>query len=72
VVSGPRLYLGAILARTGPVLALQWAVGWRYLLANRRCLLSTVAVPVAYLRVADSLAISDEPPSVESLVRRQR
>jgi hypothetical protein len=54
------------------VLALQWAVGWRYLLANRRCLLSTVAVPVAYLRVADSLAISDEPPSVESLVRRQR
>jgi lycopene cyclase domain-containing protein len=58
ILSGPRTYLGAILAWAGPVLALQWGVGWRYLLANWRRVAPTVAVPVAYLCVADRVAIA--------------
>lgn len=50
-------YLGAILAWGGPVLALQWAVGWRYLLAVRRHVALAVGVPTLYLWVADWVAI---------------
>jgi lycopene cyclase domain-containing protein len=50
-------YLGAILAWAGPVLALQWMVGWRYLLAVRRRVTAAIAVPAAYLGVADWIAI---------------
>jgi hypothetical protein len=56
---GPRslFYMGAILAWGGPVLALQWGVGWRYLLAVRRRVAATVAVPVVYLSTVDRVAI---------------
>jgi len=53
----PTFYLGAILAWAGPVFALQWAVGWRYLLATRRRVAAAVLVPSAYLWVADWVAI---------------
>jgi lycopene cyclase domain-containing protein len=51
------LYLGAILAWGGPVLALQWAVGWRYLLRVRARLALAVGVPTGYLWVVDRYAI---------------
>lgn len=51
------VYLGAILAWSGPVLALQWAVGWRYLVRTRARVAIAVLVPTAYLWVADRLAI---------------
>ncbi|WP_181686571.1 lycopene cyclase domain-containing protein [Halorhabdus salina] len=50
-------YLGAILAWAGPVLALQWGFGWPVLLARGRGVLGALAVPTAYLWVADRLAI---------------
>ena len=50
-------YLGAILAWGGPVLALQWAVGWRYLVAVRRHVALAVGVPTLYLWVADWVAL---------------
>ncbi len=50
-------YLGAILAWGGPVLALQWTVGWRYLIAVRRHVALAVGVPTLYLWVADWVAI---------------
>jgi len=50
-------YLGAILAWGGPVLALQWAVGWRYLWRVRARVAVAVIVPSAYLCVVDRLAI---------------
>jgi lycopene cyclase domain-containing protein len=53
------LYLGAILAWAGPILALQWAVGWRYLLRVRRRVVLAVGVPTVYLWVADWYAIAD-------------
>ena len=59
LLSGPTYYLGAILAWAGPVLALQWAVGWRYLWAVRRRLAVTVFVPAAYLSAVDRVAIAD-------------
>jgi lycopene cyclase domain-containing protein len=51
-------YLGAILAWAGPVLALQWAVGWRYLARVRRRVAVAVLVPTAYLCVVDAVALS--------------
>ncbi len=56
---GPQatFYLGAIVLWAGPVLALQWAVGWRYLLVVRRRVAAAIAVPVAYLCVIDWVAI---------------
>ena len=56
---GSTLYLGAILAWAGPVLALQWGVGWRYLLAVRRRVALAVGVPTLYLWLVDSYAIAD-------------
>jgi lycopene cyclase domain-containing protein len=50
-------YLGAILAWAGPVFALQWAVGWRYLLAVRRYVGLAAGLPVLYLCIADRVAI---------------
>lgn len=52
-------YLGAILAWAGPVLALQWGVGWRYLWAVRRRVAVGVGVPTLYLWIADRIAIGD-------------
>ena len=53
----PALYLGSILLWAGPVLALQWGVGWRYLLSIRRRVVVMVAVPTLYLSTIDRLAI---------------
>jgi lycopene cyclase domain-containing protein len=50
-------YLGAILAWAGPVLALQWGFGWRHLWRRRGLVAVGVAVPTAYLWVADRLAL---------------
>ncbi|MFC4359149.1 lycopene cyclase domain-containing protein [Halobium salinum] len=50
-------YLGAILAWAGPVLAVQWAFGWPYLLRHRRRVALAVLVPTAYLAAADRVAI---------------
>lgn len=52
------LYLGAILTWAAPVLALQWAVGWRYLWQTRYRVATAVLVPTAYLGVADAVALS--------------
>jgi lycopene cyclase domain-containing protein len=49
--------MGAILTWAGPVFALQWAVGWRYLLAVRRRVAAGIGVPTAYLCGADWVAI---------------
>ena len=57
LASEATFYLGAILAWGGPVLALQWAVGWRYLVAVRRHVTLAVGVPTLYLWVADWVAI---------------
>jgi len=52
-------YLGAVLAWAAPVLALQWAVGWRYLWDRRRRFALAVLVPTVYLSAADRWAIAD-------------
>ncbi|MFB6071335.1 MAG: lycopene cyclase domain-containing protein [Halobacterium sp.] len=51
-------YIGAILAWAAPVLALQWAVGWRYLWARRRRVAVAVAPPALYFAAADTAAIA--------------
>lgn len=58
---GPQstFYLGAILVWAAPVFALQWAVGWRYLVAIRRRVAVMVAVPVVYLSTIDRFAIAE-------------
>jgi len=58
-VYGPTglYYMGAILVWAGPVLALQWGVGWRYLLAIRRRVAAMVAAPTLYLSAIDRVAI---------------
>jgi len=52
-------YLGAILAWAGPVLALQWGVGWRYLLARSRTVAVGVGAPTLYFATADRVALAD-------------
>ncbi|MUV90028.1 lycopene cyclase domain-containing protein [Halapricum sp. CBA1109] len=52
-------YMGAILAWGAPVLALQWAVGWKHLLARARLVAVGVVVPTLYLSVADRIAIEN-------------
>jgi lycopene cyclase domain-containing protein len=53
----PTFYLGMILVWAGPVLALQWGFGWRYLLTHWRTVLPGVGVPTLYLWVIDAYAI---------------
>jgi len=53
----PTYYMGAILAWAAPVLALQWAVGWRYLRRQWRRVALAVMVPSLYFWVADWLAL---------------
>ncbi|MFC7129997.1 lycopene cyclase domain-containing protein [Haloferax chudinovii] len=57
LLGGRTYYLGAILAWAGPVLTLQWGFGWPYLWARRRLVAVAVAVPTAYLWVADWTAL---------------
>ena len=51
-------YHGAILAWSGPVLALQWAVGWPYLLERWRTLTVGIVAPTVYLWIADVIALA--------------
>jgi hypothetical protein len=51
-------YMGAILAWAGPVLAVQWAFGWPYLLRVKRAFALGVAVPTLYFAVSDRIAIA--------------
>jgi len=56
--AGPStLYLGAILAWAGPILAVQWAFGWPHLVRARRAVAAGIAVPTAYLWLLDRYAI---------------
>ncbi|MFB6152380.1 MAG: lycopene cyclase domain-containing protein [Haloarculaceae archaeon] len=58
LAAGPStLYLGAILAWAGPVLAIQWAAGWRYLLAVPKRVALAVSVPTVYFWGVDRVAI---------------
>jgi len=50
-------YLGALLTWAGPVLALQWAVGWPYLWRLRRTVALGVLGPTLYLCIADRMAL---------------
>ena len=50
-------YLGAVLAWSAPVLALQWAVGAPQLWARRRIVVLGTLFPALYLCVADRIAI---------------
>jgi lycopene cyclase domain-containing protein len=60
LVSGPStLYLGAILAWAGPILAIQWAFGWPQLVRARRAVGPAVAVPTLYLWLIDRYAIAN-------------
>jgi lycopene cyclase domain-containing protein len=58
-LAGPEslFYLGAILLWASPVLALQWGVGWRYLLSVRRRVAAAVFPPVLYFSIIDRIAI---------------
>ncbi len=53
------LYLGAILAWAGPILAVQWAFGWPHLVRARRAVAVGIGVPTVYLWVADWYAITN-------------
>jgi len=53
----PTFYMGAILAWAGPVLALQWAVGWSYLAARWRLVTVATITPAIYFAAADRIAI---------------
>lgn len=52
------LYLGATLLWAGPILAVQWGFGWRYLWHVRRPVTTAVVIPTVYLWVVDWTAIS--------------
>lgn len=52
------LYLGSVLAWSGPVLALQWAFGWPHLWRARRAVAVGIAVPTLYFWMVDWTALS--------------
>ncbi len=59
LLAGPStLYLGAILAWAGPILAIQWGFGWPQLVRARRPVVLAVLVPTVYLWVLDWYAIA--------------
>jgi lycopene cyclase domain-containing protein len=57
VTQDATLYLGALLAWAGPVLAIQWAFGWPYLWRLRRTVALGVLPPALYLCAADRAAL---------------
>ena len=60
LVAGPStLYLGAILAWGGPILAIQWAFGWPHLVRARNAVALGIGVPTAYLWFVDWYAITN-------------
>lgn len=52
-------YFGLILSWAMPVILLQWLVGGKHLLTNKRIFLTAVFLPSFYLWIADGLAIFD-------------
>ena len=51
------LYLGSLLVWSAPILAIQWAFGWPFLIAEWRAVLAGTLAPTLYLWVVDRLAI---------------
>jgi len=51
------LYLGSLLVWSAPILAIQWAFGWPFLVAEWRTVLAGTLVPTLYLWVVDRAAI---------------
>ena len=59
LLAGPStLYLGAILAWAGPILAIQWGFGWTHLVRARRPVVLAIVIPTLYLWVLDWYAIT--------------
>lgn len=58
LTTASTVYLGAILAWAGPILAVQWGFGWTHLWRARRTVTLAVAVPTVYLWLVDWWAIS--------------
>lgn len=56
---GRLTYLVFELAWALPVLALQWAAGWKMLWRRRRTLVLALVVPTVYLSCADGIAIAN-------------
>jgi len=52
------LYLGSLLAWSAPILAIQWAFGWPYLVAHWRTVAVGTLVPTLYLWLADTAALA--------------
>lgn len=58
LLAGPStLYLGAIVAWAGPILAVQWAFGWPHLVRAKKAVAIGIAVPTVYLWLIDRYAI---------------
>ena len=55
--SDSGLYLGSLLAWSGPILAIQWLFGWHYLVGEWRTVGGATLVPTLYLCGIDSVAI---------------
>ncbi|WP_336336757.1 lycopene cyclase domain-containing protein [Haloarcula brevis] len=55
--SDSGLYLGSLLVWSGPILAIQWLFGWRFLVAEWRTVVGATLAPTAYLCGIDSVAI---------------
>ncbi|MDS0260653.1 lycopene cyclase domain-containing protein [Haloarcula sp. S1CR25-12] len=51
------LYLGSLLVWSAPILAIQWAFGWPFLLAEWRAVLGATLPPTLYLWLVDRAAI---------------
>jgi lycopene cyclase domain-containing protein len=51
------LYLGSLLVWSAPILAIQWAFGWPFLVAEWRTVLAGTLAPTLYLWVADRAAL---------------
>jgi len=52
------LYLGSLLVWGAPILAIQWAFGWPYLVDQWRTVTAGTLVPTLYLWLADSVALA--------------
>ncbi len=51
------LYLGSLLVWSAPILGIQWAFGWPFLVAEWRTVLVGTLVPTLYLWLVDRVAI---------------
>jgi len=55
--SDSGLYLGSLLVWSAPILAIQWAFGWPFLVAEGRAVAAGTLVPTLYLWIVDRAAI---------------